>query len=191
MNAPSGTRERFEAQVASLRGKRLSGVRYFEIYYTGGQAGWDTWPAFDTLDFGLDLITDDGQILGITWGTEFIQYGLSLVDGSVQATVVDAAVWDVGTQSRWASLLGQQVTGSILYWREDDILDPHVYPEDLELRFATGTRVFLCAQQYLPESDMFFGMSDQVSVFFDEDVAQRYRVGPFAPTLPDSQEVAK
>jgi hypothetical protein len=75
----------FEARLKRLVGRSLRGVAYREIAYDNAEPGWRAESAsFDSLDFGLELHVDDGSIISFTWGAEFVQYNVSVVDGELQ-----------------------------------------------------------------------------------------------------------
>ena len=61
----------FENQFRDLIGKKIVRVRYYEIDYQDTLDMWSSDDRFDSLDFGLDLLTDDNSLFAISWGSEF------------------------------------------------------------------------------------------------------------------------
>ncbi len=106
-----------EERVAALCGERIAQVRYFEINYENDQTGWDTYKdRFHILDFGLDLEMESGQVYGFIWDREFVQYNISMRDGSIRDDITDCAVRDVTTEPAWAGLLHTPITEAQVYW---------------------------------------------------------------------------
>lgn len=172
----------FAKQVESLRRLAIERVLYYEIAYEGGTPERTRYGAiFDSLDFGLELQTVDGQSFYIVWDGRCCQYGLTLELGSLANELGTFAVWDVTGASRWQHVLYQPITAVNIYWlRVEEDSDKIWCPDTIELIFESGQRVFLVAAQYFREHDYLFVLSDELVVIFDEAVAQRYQIGPFA-----------
>lgn len=173
----------FENIVMRLQGRRVMRVYYYEIPYETGAPSWNR-DVMDTLDFGLELEVESGQIFSITWGDEFVQYGISISENSLTMNVIDVRVWDVTMASRWSSIIGQMIVDIDTYWswvESDD--ERQYYPQDIRLVFESGQSVFLSAAQYVEDSDELLGFADEVTVIFSDDVARHYRVGPYADTV--------
>ena len=82
-----------EAQAAALCGERIAQVRYLEIAYENGQAEWDRYAdRFHTLDYGLELEMESGQVYSIVWDWEFAEYGITVQPGSSQDDIQNCAV---------------------------------------------------------------------------------------------------
>lgn len=114
----------FDRQVRSLEGRSLAGVRYFTLPAEPdilqadrkGQPWRELSDRFDYLEYGLDLVMEDGRVFGITWGWEFAAYGLSFVDGTIGPIGDPTFVWDVGVTTRWKPLLHRTITEAELFW---------------------------------------------------------------------------
>lgn len=186
----------FEKRVEELIGRRITRVRYHEINYRDkdGQPltepQWNWCPDLDSLDYGLDLTTEDGAVFHVTWGDEFTQYGVTVQPDPLH-DVSAVRVWDVTNGSRWAPLVGQRIVAADVFWestqyrtlRADGSLsewsEPVSYPQDLRLTFEGGDRVYLSAFE-VREGDSRAAMADHISVFFDDAAAEQYGIGPFA-----------
>jgi hypothetical protein len=173
-------RVRLDGHVRSLIGQRLSSVAYFEIAYDGAARQWDCDPDFDSLDFGVELRFDNGDACWITWGNAFYTYALK-IDVNTEEDRSRMRARDVSQTSRWQSLVGEEIMGAQLYWDWQQAgSEPRRWgPQDLELRFLGGSVVFISAVVIEPGRDP-FGHTDTITVIFDEGVARRYCVGPFA-----------
>jgi hypothetical protein len=172
----------FEQRAKELSGQHIAKVRYFDIPDPDDTASWNvnTEP-FDLLAFGLDLEMQTGRVFGFTWGSEFIQYGLSFHSHSLKDELLNASSLDVSNQSRWVSLLHQRIHQATIYWHtfvRDGVQKR--FPQDLELIFESGAKVFICARIYQTTSDELFPFADEIAVIFNDQLAQQYHVGPYA-----------
>ncbi len=174
----------FEERVAALCGERIAQVRYFEISYENDQTGWDTYKdRFHILDFGLDLEMESGRIVGFIWDREFVQYNISMRHGTIQDDLLTCAIRDVTTDPAWFGLLHKRIDSVQIYWGEWIIDGAQVwYPQDVEVGFETGAKVYLCASQYREEQDGFDSSMDEITVIFREDMARLYHVGSYRIT---------
>ncbi len=166
-----------------LVGKRLRGVRYFEIQYDVEKPNYlnDSFPGH-LLDFGCDLEMSDGSIFGFIWDGEYFQYGVGILRSSLQDEVKVAKVWDVTKEQHWTDIVGNSVVKTRVYWSsvQDQGEEKQFYPQDVELEFDDGSLVFFSASQYREDTDTLWGMSDDIAVIFGENAAKKYKIGPFA-----------
>lgn len=85
-------------------GHAITGCRYVEIDYEGGQEDWRG-PSRDELDYGLELDLDNGETWSIVWEQFDLNEGLNVRPGSLVPESVRAegsAIRDVS--SRWLEL---------------------------------------------------------------------------------------
>jgi hypothetical protein len=107
----------------------LSGVRYYDLDYkreeiapghqgprvAEDEAEWSdpAWrfPLGHTVDFGVELTTNAGQVWSVTWIPPGRMEGLAVDDKPLLADIPRAAVavWDVSVRSEWEPLIGQRV----------------------------------------------------------------------------------
>lgn len=181
-----------DERVLSLVGRRLTGVRYFELRYDTPQPRWNRDPDFDSLDFGIELDTESGDAYWITWGNEFLTYALA-IEINTQSDRSRMREWNVSMENRWLGLIGLQITGAQLYWDWQRIGSGELRwgPQDLRLTFENGATVFASALSIEPEHEP-FGHMNNLTVIVDQDVARRYGVGPFAkiPTTSPPNSLA-
>jgi hypothetical protein len=177
-------RAAFEQHAQALCGQRIAKVRYFEINYEDGQLGWNYYGnRFDTLDFGLELEMESGELFDVIWDKEFVQYNLSLRNGSLREEFLNGivAVRDVTTEPNWRRLQHQPISEVRVYWSRQEVDGVRTfYPQTIEITFAEADKVYLSAASYRPSRDELWSVSDDVLVIFRDEVAQRYHVGPYA-----------
>jgi hypothetical protein len=140
----ASTREVAErvAHARRLVGQQLSAVRYVDIDYRRDTfapdsvgprqitdpAEWQepTWryPGFDSLDFGIELVTATGRTFSVTWDPTGTREGIGLREqpliGSAVCVDADVAIWEVGAHSRWAPVLGTEVADVVVGYEPDD-----------------------------------------------------------------------
>ena len=174
------TREDFEKLTETLIGSAIRTVRYYEVDYGEDAPMWDKQsPHFDSLDFGVELGMDDGSTVAVTWGTEFVQYGLSL-SWEPLGRPNEPGQFD-GTH-RWNHVIDQEITGTKVYWSwvEESGTRTH-YPQDLELTFANGEKVTLSVFEHRSDTGFEMGMMDNITVFFRDEDLKRFRIGVDSP----------
>lgn len=124
--------EHRQTEAASIVGEQLVEVRYYTLDYerdrlrpglTGlhwitAEAEWHepTWqtPRCDSLDYGVELLTQTGRLFSITWDPPGWREGMGISETPFAETVLrpnaDVAVWRVTSQPDWARLLRSPVT---------------------------------------------------------------------------------
>ena len=115
----------------------------------------------------------------VTWGAEFVQYGLSIRRSPQRYTGL-IRVWDVSHGSRWTPLLGQGIAAADVFWGSIEFEDGSEridYPQSLRLTFESGARVYLSAYEVRGD-DFRMGCMDHVTVFFDRAVAGEFGAWP-------------
>lgn len=93
-----------QAVLHRFLGHAITGCRYVEIDYEGGQEGWRG-PGRDELDYGLELDLDNGETWSIVWEQFDLNEGLNVRPGHVVPESVRAegsAIRDAST--RWLEL---------------------------------------------------------------------------------------
>src|SRR5689334_6681202 len=108
----------------------------------------------------------DGLTFHVTWDYPSDDHGVALGQGSLRDQLLTCAVWDVTDSAAWAELVHSEITDVLIFWGAE--ADRTWYPQDLELRLATGVRIFFRAG------------GDSIEVIFGEELARKYRVGPYS-----------
>ncbi len=168
----------FENHFRALIGKRIVRVRYYEIEYHYTKDMWQCYDRFDSLYFGFDLLCEDDFLFPISWGSEFYQYGISPDQNNLPTSSGYRSI-DVSKTSRWADVLNVKITDVRIVWswvEESDLIKNKIYyPQDLILRFDNNRDIFISALQ-IETDNSFMGMTDNITVFFDRDIAKTFKV---------------
>jgi hypothetical protein len=169
----------FENLFRDLIGKKILRVRYYEIEYQDTDNMWQYDTRFDSLDFGFDLLCENDFLFPISWGSEFYQYGISPDQANLPTSNGYRSI-DVSKTSRWIDFLKVKIADVRIVWswvEESGWVQRKVYyPQDLILRFDNNRDIFISALQ-IETDDSFVGMTDNITVFFDRDIAKAFKVG--------------
>ena len=92
-------------------------------------------------------------------------------------------MWDVTSEPGWASIIGQEIIQTTEFWCNtgDKSYPSPDYPQDLEIRFKSGRKVWLSVAGYNDSTRQLCGMYDEISIIFDEDVLKRHQFGEYTP----------
>lgn len=175
------------AHARTLVGRRVGRIRYFTLDYarlgSGGEVSgpriiqkgeeWrDPWwerPGFDTLDWGLELETDDGLIYSITWDPPGVREGIGISRASLIGTALtgatSAAIWDVTQLSRWKAVVSQvvdNVTMRYLPWDEHGAY----WCTRVSLEVSGIEIHCLLAAGHAPDDATIYRSADDVAVIF-------------------------
>ncbi len=176
------TRPDFEELAKALVGRRIAQVQYFEIDYPFFPPGpiWNLDERFDSLDAGLALIMEEGDVFFVTWGDEFVSYNISIV-ADPQIDRSQFQWWDVTNSSRWKRLVGRQIEAVRVVWaweftQAEGRADLRDYPVDIELVFESNQSVYLAVLR-IGDDDWPESRVGHITVVFDQDVAEEFGVG--------------
>jgi hypothetical protein len=168
----------FENQFRDLIGKRIFRVRYYEIEYQDTDNMWQYDERFDSLDFGFDLLCEDDFLFPISWGSEFYQYGISPDQNNLPTSSGYRSI-DVSKTSRWVGFLNVKIADVKIVWswvEESGLVKKKIYyPQDLILRFDNKKDIIISALQIEADNSL-IGMTDNITVFFDRDIAKTFKV---------------
>ena len=171
-------RAEYEKRVQSLVGKQVLGVVYHEIDYGDGEFHFFADGQFDSLALGFELTLDSGEPATISWGNEFVSYGISLTYEKKPAALSTSRLLEASSSSRWRTVIGKSIEGAEVYWswcEEGGKPETRVhYPQDLHLRFSGNLNVVISALE-ICESGKCMGMMDHLTIFYDLDVAKQYK----------------
>ena len=176
------TKEEFEFRVESLVGEQIERVRYFELNYEDIKNRNNN-PDFDSLEYGLDFEMMSGVIKGITWGNEFVQYGISIISSlATELKESKSKNIDVSANNRWLDIIGRKIESVEVKWgwvKESGFFKKKIfYPQDFVLRF-TGDKVVyissleICGKSHFGGTDHIDG-TDHITVFFNKAIASKY-----------------
>lgn len=166
----------YESLPSQMIGKTIKKVSYFEIDY-----GEPTFELDDhhSLDYGLQLETDNGETYYMIWDSQYFQHDLKFKKGTLrQELSPDSKIscHDVSKSKYWSDRIGQKLNSIKSYWSyvmSDGKPDKKYYPQDIELSFNNGLNVIISAIEVKPDGQV-CGMADHISVFFDSETAIMY-----------------
>jgi hypothetical protein len=179
--------EQRRAHASRLVGLELASVRYVDIDYrrhvnAPGARGprtivdsreWEepTWkyPDCDSIDYGVELTTACNRVFSVTWDPPGPREGLGIQESSFLASAVlpgaDVAIWDVGHESGWVHLVGQQTSAVRLHYLPWDAAPAGYWCPRITLTFGPRHVELLLGQG---RPDQAVGpAADNVTVLFD------------------------
>ncbi|MGJ8653577.1 MAG: hypothetical protein ACSHX8_09925 [Opitutaceae bacterium] len=157
---------------------RPAKIVYNEVEYNENKPYWNDSEDYDTVDFEIDIHGSKGECITIAWGAEFYQYGVSIRERSAPAP---GRPWDVTDQSKWRTFIGREITGVEVFWSWAMDMSTAVksyYPQDIEIRFEGDQIIYISAFEIREGCGM--GLMDNLTVFFDDAIASRFKIGHFA-----------
>ena len=172
------TRDEYEKRARSLIGNTITTVVYHEIDYGDGEFHFFDDPRFDSVDHGLELELGTGEPVSITWGAEFYQYGVSLINDAMSTVLSSSRSLDVSHTGRWQSILRITIESADVFWswcEESGKPETRVYyPQDLLLGFAGKNPIVISALE-IRDGEWCMGMMDNITVFDDVEMAKRFK----------------
>jgi hypothetical protein len=180
------TRADFDANLNRLIGFVVNRVNYFEIDYQDGRPYFRDHPETGHfLDFGVEMVDSSGRCACITWDGTFFQYGLGVFVDCPSGEVMAGLSYDVTNEPEWMPFIGRRISHVDSYWSwVADDMEPNAkrtyYPQDIRLTFDNNRHMYFSAAQFFNDSGKLFGMSDNVLIVFNDDVAERHQLGPWA-----------
>ena len=189
---------------AGLTGRRIAGVRYYELHY--GEPDEDPTPqwtgaVFDSLDFGLELDLAGGETWSCMWDRTGDEEGLLVYRGALAAELrpdTGPAVWDVS--ERWAALARGRIAAVTPVWTRhawQELLAGNPWRRTarwgpwehsllcrvtLTLEFEGGAEIVVTLGER--DEDGFSSSGDNVAVFFS--VAEARAAGVLLPGDADA-----
>lgn len=192
------------ADIAASVGRAYRDLRFQEIreihYYTEGESEKEPlWPlahpgVCDQLSWGLEFVTATEDIFHVFWDYRFNgnDYGLFLCPGRLpdraEEQVHPIIHIDMSHTARWHPFLNQAIERIDIYMHEanqegsylyDGDLNPFSVPKDIVFHFQGNRRLYVCGATYFSDTNVARG-NDTFLVVFDDVVAKRLRLGPFA-----------
>jgi hypothetical protein len=151
-------------------------VEYFEIEYEGHESPFSESTEYDALDYGINLRMSSGNVFGFFWGSEFTQYGVSILESDLWSEVTECRKIDVSMSKNWSHLVNREIENVEVIWqwvRYGGIFKKKIYyPQSVVLQFSGNVCVIISAMEITDTSH--WGMADNIVVFFNENVAGRY-----------------
>jgi hypothetical protein len=190
----------FDALCETLIGRVVVGARYVELAYA--EPAWDCC-SFHSVDYGVELDTDDGPTVCFTWQQKGWNETLLTYTGTIREELVpdaDTSTWDVGeiwrgampgpvrsVQTIWMKhRWGPSFGGPRFETRIDDGHESDYCLITVLLSNGAGDHVVvtLGGEANSPTPGTFTYLADNVAVFFSVAEAQRARA--LLPGDPDA-----
>lgn len=180
MNVPFEHIDTFDKALSAIIGKSLQNVTYYEIEQEE--------PFFDQqtyhyVDFGVELAFTDKSLFYIVWNDKYRQFDIKFGVGSIGQDInlsQESSVksYNLNEDKHWKHLIGRKVIGSKSYWNwwvEGNDTKKHYYPKDISIKFGDDEIVLFSCTSI--ENDNYLASADEISVFFDPKIAEKYSVG--------------
>lgn len=174
---PDDPRERFEARLDALRGRRLSAVDYWDVHdYAGEPAEWD-YGDWHHAVMGVGLATDAGPV-AVTWTSTFFPYGVEVFHDPIEDHLALAEDGpqrigpDIGSGSPWDRYLETPIHGTATHWARLEAGPARrsgggvAVPTAVRLDFAAGAVWFVAAIPEPPRWERVFVGGDEIMVVF-------------------------
>ena len=178
------TREQFNALAQKIIGLRLSEVAYYEIE--------DNEPGYlyktdigHFLDFGLDLVAEDGRCFSILWDDTFFQFGVGIYSHSAAKQIRVDRRWVVTKNSEWAPCIGETIKSAEVFWSLVEVSENGsqrtriYYPQDIILTFSNERRIYISASEWWEPNQEVKGLSDNILVVFSDRIAAQHKLAHF------------
>lgn len=163
--------------ASSLSGEVLNSIEYFEIDYEDYESSFYENSEYDSLDYGVNFKMESGKVFGFIWGSEFTQYGVSILQAEIQSEVSACRKIDVSESENWLLLRGQEIEDVEVIWswvKEVGLFKKKTYyPQSVVLEISGYRSIIISAMEITDDSH--WGMADNIVVFFNKVVARRYR----------------
>ncbi|WP_291728536.1 hypothetical protein [Bernardetia sp.] len=166
--------ENYEKPIKELIGKAILSVHYYEIDY-----GEPYWNSIDhhSIDYGLEIKTDDDETYYFIWDKQFVCYDLKFTKGKIQQEFSQNANVKIHriTHQNWNEVIGKKVVSIQSVWSY--ILDKDgtiYYPETIQLKFINNRNVWISAVEI--GEGITPCMADHISVFFDEGTMNKHNI---------------
>ncbi|RSN24240.1 hypothetical protein DMC63_06770 [Streptomyces sp. WAC 05977] len=182
-----GLRARFEARLSGLQGRRLLAVDYWDVHnFSSEPARWD-YGSWHHAVMGVGLCTDVGPAT-ITWTDTFYSYGVEVLDGRIEDTLIlgadgpERVGHDAGSGSPWDRYLRTPIRDTAAHWErvelgpsrraDGTVVEPASavdVPLALRLDFIEGKVWFVAAMPEPPEGQRVFVGGDEIMVVFSRE----------------------
>lgn len=169
--------EQFDLALSKIIERQLDSVCYYDS--TLHEEPCYDCTNYHSVTFGLTMQIENEDYY-IVWNDKYVQFDIKYGFGSIgqEINIDGVAKYDLSQDSNWHPLIGQKIVEakSIWNWQENLItLKRTYYPKDICLKFEKGQTVFISCTSI--ENETFNASADEISIFFDSEVAKKYGVG--------------
>jgi hypothetical protein len=186
-NEVDDLRERFEAKLSGLEGRRLLAVDYWDVHnFAAEPARWDHGDWHHAV-MGVGLLTAAGPAT-ITWTSTFHSYGVEVLDGRIEDHLIlgeegpERIGPDANARSPWDRYLRMPIRGTAAHWERLELgarrrADGSVVeaartvdvPMAVCLEFDAGAVWFVAAIPEPPDWQRVFVGGDEIMVVFSHE----------------------
>lgn len=168
-----------EETARALIGACLAEVRYYGMPFGfDGSRPWERTLAH-LLDYGVDLVTDQGTY-GITWTSQaVVGYRIALVRGPLlDVRSNEVQVTHVGNAEPWATLVGSTIEAVWVHQLEVTVGEESgVFPTGLSVTFASGVVIHLVSGSWDGDEKPIFPTGDDIVVIWKDE--SLLKIAPF------------
>lgn len=160
-------------------GQIIRGVIYGELKYFADEEGNNInpepyyktkYPDIDTLDYSIYFKTDDNTIY-VFWDNTFACYGLLSKQLDLTETTNNyEQKWDVSSDSKWQTFIGQKIVDFKILWAE---AITSIYPQTFEIKTENGKSIFITASEFKDNEDEYYSQMDNLLVTANYELLQR------------------
>jgi len=184
-------KSKFGEQSRRLLGKHIERVVYVELDIDPNFGNsWNRYPEFDSLNFGVDLYTRQGEVTGFIWGRENECWELTLTNGSITAGLAPGfREIEMTANKRWQEVVGNEIINISIY--EDTVEADNstvVSPQDCEITFSGNKSVLISTAKLDVDEGRMQYYADEIVVSFNAEIWRKYKMGPYGTNF-SSQEL--
>ena len=144
------------------------------LHWVTAAAEWDhpIWrtPWCDSLDYGVELLTQTGRLFSITWDPPGWRQGMGIGEasfvGSVLRPTADVAAWRVTSQPNWAAVLRSPVTSVALNFIPWDQINDECWCTRVTIGFGDAVVIMMLGEG--TNASQIKPSADNIAVLFDE-----------------------
>ena len=163
--------------ASKLSGEVPVTIEYFEIQYEGYESSFSENTEYDALDYGVNFRMASGKVYAFIWGSEFTQYGVSILEPELQSEVNEFRKIEVSNSKNWSHVVNREIENVEVIWhwvkKAGFFKKRTYYPQSILLKFSGGSSVIISAMEITDTSH--WGMADNIVIFFNEQIANKYR----------------
>lgn len=152
----------------SLKGQKIQNVFYWEIDYGNEEYNYVD---YHTIDYGISFTTQSNSSYYIIWDSKCVQFDIKISKGDIKTEFnVDSNIKtiDVSNIPKWKKLINKEIIDAKVVWYSNINA-----PQDILLDFENSEKVIFSSSEVWDDKKA-KGMSDNIIVFFNADIASDY-----------------
>ena len=175
----------FENFSLRLVGQKIINVEYAELDYNESTIPYypTKYKNLDSIDFSIFFHTDKNDLIEIYWDDTFFQYGIGIKINE-KSDFSNTKKWNVTQNELWKKFIGSEIVDVKITWEKvtttqerSRYTDFFIYPQYLEIIFSNEKSIYISASQFSNhDDDVVFGMSDNLTVTDNEELARKVKM---------------